>query len=117
MDSVYNTSLFMNNRDVILDKFKGNYCFVRDAIYYFIKELLMYDDEKYRNEEYGTDNTMVYLNNIVKKLLIKTYYVITKDDKVIDIINDSGLYGINTISSDFIKDIIDKPKNKIKEKQ
>ena len=115
MDSVYGTALFMDNRDIILDEYKDNYSYVRDAIYYFIKELLMYDNEMYRNNEYGTDNTMVYLNSIVKKLLIKTYYVITKDDKVIDIINNSGLYGVNTISSGFIKDIIDKPKNKIKE--
>lgn len=116
MDSVYGTSLFMNNRDIILDEYKDNYSYVRDAIYYFIKELLMHDNEMYRNNEYGTDNVIVYLNSIVKKLLIKTYYVITKDDKVIDIINNSGLYGVNTISSGFLKDIVNSSKSKIKEK-
>ena len=116
MDSIYDTALFMGNRDIIPGKFKENYSFIRDAIYYFIKELLMYDDDKYRNEEYGTDNVMVYLNNIVKKLLIENYYILTKDEKVIDIINNSGLYGVNTISSGFLKNIVDKPKSKIKEK-
>lgn len=116
MDSVYGTALFMDNKDIILDEYKDNYSYVRDAIYYFIKELLMYDNEMYRNNEYGTDNVIVYLNSIVKKLLIKTYYVITKDDKVIDIINNSGLYGVNTISSGFLKDIVNSSKSKVKEK-
>lgn len=116
LDSVYGTALFMNKEIREFKNFKEDYFFIHDAVYYFINELLVYDDEKYKNKNNGTDNVMVYLDNIMKKLLIETYYILTKDTKVIATIKDNKLYGINVISSDFLKDIVDKSKTKIKEK-
>lgn len=118
LDSVYDTTLFMNDKDNITSnqKFDENYQFIESTVYYFIKELLMYDDNMYKNKEYNTDNIMVYLNNIMKKLLIETYYHLTKDENIINAIKNNELYGINTISSNYLKSIIDKPKTKIKDK-
>ena len=76
----------------------------------------MYDNEQYRNDDYSVDNTLVYLNNIIKKLLIETYYKLTGDNKIVDEIKGNPLYGINTISSGFVCDIVDKPKGRVKEK-
>jgi len=118
MDSVYGTTLFMGNNGNVLDgiSFKERYNFICDAVYYFSREILMYDNEQYRNDDYSVDNTLVYLNNIMKKLLIETYYKLTGDNKIVDEIKGNPLYGINTISSGFVCDIVDKPKGRVKEK-
>jgi len=116
MDSVYGTTLFMGNKPLEYKEFKEDYCFAQVAVYYFVDELLMYDDEKYKNKDTGTENTMVYLDSIMKKLLIETYYKLTKDRKIIDKIKENELYKVNGISSSFLKDIVEKPKTKIKEK-
>lgn len=118
MDSVYDTTLFMGNGRSVFDgiEFKERYYFVQTAVYYFIRELLMYDDEKYKNVEHDVDNTLVYLNNIMKKLLIETYYKLTLEEQVINEIKGNSLYGVNTISSGFLKNIVDKPKGRVREK-
>ena len=85
------------------------------TVSYFIDELLMYNDEHYRNIECDTENTMIYLDNIVKKLLIQTYYKLTNDEEIVDMIKTNEKYGVNVISSSFLRDIVEKPKTKIKE--
>ena len=116
LDSVYGKSTFLENKNMDMTEINEDYFFAYDAVNYFINELLCYDDDKYRNKNFDTDNTMIYLNNIMKKLFIQTYYYLTKDKEVINKINDNKLFGINTISSGFLKDIADVKKIKIKEK-
>lgn len=115
LDSVCGTMLFINKKVNYNNNYREDYNFASDAVCYFIKELLMYDDEKYRNKENDTDNVMVYIDNIMKKLFIETYYELTSDKMVIREIKCNELYGVNGISSGFLKNIIDKPKIKIKE--
>lgn len=115
IDTLYDSNIFTNRNILEGIEFEGNYIFDKYEVYYFINELLMYDDEKYINKEFNTDNIMVYVDSIIKKLLIKTYYKLTGDKRVIDTIMKNKLYGINEISSSFIKNIVDKPKTKIKE--
>jgi len=114
MDSAYGTFI-VANKDYVFDEYEENYKFINKTVKYFINELLMYDDEHYRNSECDTDNTMVYLDNIVKKLLIETYYKLTDDKEVITMIKENEFYGVNTISSGFLKDIVEKHKTKVKE--
>lgn len=115
LDTVYGTAVFMGNYNNLNDNDKENYNFISDAVYYFINELLMYDDQKYRNKDCNTENIMVYLDNIVKKLLVDTYYKLTNEDMIVEEIKGNELYGINNISSGLLRDIIEKPKTKIKE--
>ena len=115
VDTVYDTNLFMNNNNICCESTKEDYYFINDAVYYFINELLMYDDSRYKNKEFNTDNIMVYLNSIMKKLIINTYYKLTGDMKVIDEIKNNKLYGVNNISTGLLKEIINKPKTKVKE--
>ena len=115
LDSVYGTTTFMGNFNNLNGKYVENYDFISEGIYFFIDELLMYDDEKYRNKKYNTDNVMIYVDNTIKKLLIETYYKLTSEEMVIKEIKDNKFYGINSISSGMLSDIIEKPKVKIKE--
>lgn len=115
LDSVYGTFLVSNKDFIYDDEHVENYDFMNTTVKYFINELLMYDDERYRNIECDTENTMIYLDNIVKKLLILSYYRLTNDKEIVDMIKTNELYGVNTISSSFLKDIVEKPKTKIKE--
>jgi len=114
LDSTYNMSTILGNKTINDTEFKEDYYFAYNQANYFINELLNYDDEKYRNKNFDTDNIMIYLNNIMKKLLIETYYILTKDKEIIRKIKENKLYGINNISSSFLKEIVEKPKIKIK---
>lgn len=115
IDTLYDSNIFTNRN--ILDgiEFRENYIFEKYEVYYFINELLMYDDDKYKNKVFNTENIMIYVDSIIKMLLIKTYYKLTGDKIVIDTIMKNKLYGVNEMSSSFLKDIVDKPKTKIKE--
>lgn len=115
LDSVFGTVLFMKNEYVIDERFRENYDFAQKGAYFFAKELLMYDDEKYRNRECDTDNMLIYLNNILKKIFIETYYKLTNDKKIIEMIKENEFYEVNRISSGFLRDIVNNPKIKIKE--
>ena len=116
LDSVYGLTLFMNNKDCINSSVSSeNYVFIEGAVHYFVKELLMYDDGKYKNKDYNTDNIITYLNNIIKKLLIQTYYNLTNDKNIINEIKNNELYGINMISSKLLEDIINNPKSRKRE--
>ncbi len=115
IDSVYGTTLFVGNYSLYDKDFMEDYGFILNTVCYFIEELLMYDDESYRNKESDTDNIIIYLNNILKKLLVETYYKLTGDNKIIDMIKENKLYGVNAISTSFLREIVEKPKTKIKE--
>lgn len=114
MDSVYNTTLFLGNKNILFGDYKENYDSFESGAYYFVKELLLYDDDQYRNKSFDMDNVMVYLNNILKKIFIETYYNLTYDKNIISMIKENELYGINNISSGFLLDIVNKSKTKEK---
>ena len=115
LDTMYDLQTCVN-RDVLSGvQYKENYVFAEATVYYFIKELLMYDDDKYRNIDYDADNMILYIDNLVKKIYIETYYRLTFNKKVIETIKNNEFYGVNKISSGFFDDIINKPKSKIKE--
>lgn len=115
LDSVYGMSLFINNRNIKMDNIKEDYTFIYDTVFYFADELLMYEDNQYKNIDLDLDNMFIYANSIMKKLLIETYYKLTKDKDIIERIENNPLYGVNHISSCFLKEIVDNPKVKIKE--
>lgn len=115
LDSVYDMALFMRKENIDDIEFEENYSFLEYEIYYFIKELLKYDDSKYINKEYNTTNAITYFDNIIKKLLIETYYKLTRDKHIVSAIKENEQYEVNSISSNLLKNIIDKPKTKIKE--
>lgn len=115
LDSAYSTSTFIGNYDNLNNDYKENYDFMSECVYYFISEMLLYGDDQYKNKSYDTENIMVYLDNMMKKILVETYYELSKDEMVVEEIKSNELYGINSISSGLLRDIIEKPKIKIKE--
>lgn len=114
LDSVYDMTLFINEKKEINADFKEEYYFFQDSVYYFINELLMYDDEKYRNGHFNIKNEMIYVTNILKKLIIETYYSLTKEKEIVHSITSNPLYGVNSVSSSLLKNVVDNPKKKIK---
>lgn len=114
IDTMYDTFIFLN-RDILSDvDFTQNYSFIEYDVKYFINELLMYDDSKYKNDDYNSENINVYTDNIIKALFIKTYYNLTHDITIVSMIKNNKLYGVNNISTSFISDIVEKYKKRIK---
>lgn len=115
LDSVFGMNLFMNYNSTYSEEFNEDYSFMEREAYYLINELLEYDDYMYRNDDFALKNAMIYLNNIIKKLVIATYYELTDDKGIVDCILSNKLYGVNAISSNFLSGIINKPKGRFKE--
>ena len=67
-----------------------------------VKALLEAADYKTGNE----DN--------IKKIFVKTYYSLTKDDNIINRIKENKLYGINKTSTKYFDDILSSPRRRIK---
>lgn len=114
LDTVCGTATFINGHTYLDSDYVGEYDFISNAAYYFINELLMYDDDKYRNNSCDTENIILYLDNMMKKMIIKAYYNLTHDNAILEEIKNNELYGVNNISSDFLKEIIENPKTKKK---
>lgn len=119
LDTVFDTYTFIDEKDYVnVNKVNIDidYSFVEDKIFYFIKEILKYSDDKYKNDDNELNNLINYYFNTIKKLLIKTYYYLTNDDRVIEKIKNNPLYGVNKISTMMLDTIIemDKDKTKIK---
>lgn len=115
IDTMYDTFTFINKNILSGIDFVEDYSFIEYEIYYFIEELLMYDDEKYKNQEFNTKKITVYIENTIKKILIATYYKLTKDKQIINAITNNKLYGINKISSSFFSDMVKRNNKKIKD--
>lgn len=114
IDMTYDILVY-RNRNIINDiSFEENYIFVEYDVYYFINELLMYDDSKYKNEDFNIENITIYTYNTIKKLFIATYYKLTKDKRIINSIKNNQLYGINKISSSLLDEIVTNANEKIK---
>lgn len=116
IDTTYDTFVYANRNILNNINFDENYSFIEYDVYYFIDELLMYSDEKYKNENFNVENITVYIDNVIKKIYIATYYKLTGDKRIIDCIKNNKLYGINKISSALLDEIITSPNKKIKNK-
>ena len=109
-DNNYNGYLFMGDRNIILN---GNedYSFMEKDIFYLIDEIFEYTDKEVAND-LGID-----YDNIIKSILIETYYDLTKDDRVIEAIKNHSNYGKHHFVTELFDNIVNKKKNKIKRKE
>lgn len=119
LDAIFDTYTFIDDIDYVNVNKENNDCdysFAEDKVFYFINEILQYDDDKYEYNDKEFYNLLNYYFNIIKKLFIKTYYCLTDDDRVVEMIKSNSLYGVNKISTRLLDSAIDKlkPKTKIK---
>lgn len=110
IDSIFDNTLFMNIDNSRLDDVKIDNSYNEFETYFFIDELLSYNDDMYNKG----DSYIIEYFNIIKKIFVKTYYNLTKNQRVIQIIKNNKLYGINKISSSYFDDIINTPRRRIK---
>ena len=75
--------------------------------------LYKYKEVFFRSEK----DIITYYFNIIKKLYVETYYKLTNDRVIIDLINNSNFYNVNTISSKLFSNIVPSEKNKSKIKK
>lgn len=106
----YNNYLFMGNKeDIVLED--EDYSFIKREIYFLIDEILEYTDKEMVNDY------LVNFQNIIKSILIETYYNMTKDDIVIDMIVNHPNYKKDHFISELFDNMIYKSKKKIKRKE
>ena len=86
-------------------------------LYFFTVEVLSYDDKEYKLDGTNKKDIITYYFNIIKKLYVETYYKLTNDRVIIDLINNSNFYNVNTISSKLFSNIVPSEKNKSKIKK
>ena len=98
-------------------KIKGDYSFNETIIFFLIVEVLSYDDKEYKLDGTNKKDIITYYFNIIKKLYVETYYKLTNDRVIIDLINNSNFYNVNTISSKLFSNIDPSEKNKSKIKK
>ena len=110
IDSIFDNTLFMNIDNSRLDDVKIDNSYNEFETYFFIDELLSYNDDMYNKD----DSYIMEYFNIIKKIFVKTYYNLTKNKRVIQIIKNNKLYGINNISSSYFDDIVNTPRRRIK---
>lgn len=110
IDSIFDNTLFMNIDNSRLDDVKIDNSYNEFETYFFIDELLSYNDDMYNK----VDSYIIEYFNIIKKIFVKTYYNLTKNQRVIQIIKNNKLYGINKISSSYFDDIVNTPRRRIK---
>lgn len=115
LDSIYDLMNFKKRESSI--KINGDYSFIETIIYFFIVEVLSYDDKEYKLDGTNKKDIITYYFNIIKKLYVETYYKLTNDRVIIDLINNSNFYNVNTISSKLFSNIVPSEKNKSKIKK
>ena len=99
----------LNNLEKLED-YEGKYKFNELEALFFIDEILSYDDKMY---EYKDSYVIEYFN-IIKKVFIKTYYSLTKDNNIISKIKENKLYSINKTSAKYFDDILNSPRRRVK---
>ena len=110
LDGMFDNTLFMNVDNSNIDDYEGKYKFNELEALFFVDEILSYDDKIYEHK----DSYVVEYFNIVKKVFIKIYYVLTKDNNIINRIKENKLYGINKTSTKYFDDILSNPRRRIK---
>ncbi len=101
--------LFMNKRNNL--EISGDYSFIEKDIFYFIDEIFEYNDKEIANSM-GAD-----YDNTIKSILIEAYYILTKDERVIEAIKQHPNYGKHHFVTGLFNNIINKNKRKIKRKE
>ena len=93
------------------EEFIPDYSFIKDEIYYFIDELLMYNDFEMANP-----NNTCFFENTIKSILIEAYFNLTGDENVIMKIKSNSNYNREHFITYLLEDIIDNYKGRIKRK-
>lgn len=117
LDSLYDTNLFMKAKPIENPRFSEKYDFIKSEVYYFIDEILSYDDMMYQIQYYDLSNVMMYFSNVIKKIIVETYYELTGDKNVPEAIRSSKFYNKNNISTKLFDDIVKESKKKMREKK
>ena len=104
LDSIYDLMNFKKRESSI--KINGDYSFIETIIYFFTVEVLSYDDKEYKLDGTNKKDIITYYFNIIKKLYVETYYKLTNDRVIIDLINNSNFYNVNTISTELFNSFI-----------
>ena len=112
IDSMFENTLFRNNDNNNINEYIGNYNSNKLEAYFFIDEILSYKDNMY---QYKNSYIIEYFNTI-KKLFIETYYLLTKDNTIINRIEQNTLYNKNKISTNYFNSILNTPKRKTHKK-
>lgn len=110
LDGMFDNTLFMNKDNGVLEDYESKYKFNGLEARFFINEILSYTDKMYEHK----DSYVIEYFNIIKKIFIKTYYLLTKDDSIINEIRENKLYGVNKISTEYLDDILNNPRRRIK---
>ena len=115
LDSVYDLMNFKKRESSI--KICSDYSFIVPTIHFFIFEVLSYGDKEYKLDGTNKKDIITYYFNIIKKLYVETYYKLTNDRVIVNLINNSNFYNVNTISSKLFSNIVTPEKNKSKIKK
>lgn len=115
LDSVYDLMNFKEIEPSI--KINSDYSFIVPTIHFFIFEVLSYEDKEYKLDGTNKKDIITYYFNIIKKLYVETYYKLTNDRVIVNLINNSSFYNVNTISSKLFSNIVTPEKNKSKIKK
>ena len=110
LDGMFDNTLFMNVDNSNIEDYEGKYKFNELEALFLIDEVLSYNDKMYEHK----DSYVIEYFNIIKKIFIKTYYSLTKDDNIINRIKENKLYGINKVSTKYFDDILSSPRRRIK---
>jgi hypothetical protein len=111
-DLVYQLPAFQassgNQNDMV-----ANICFSYTEVLLNLAEAALEvgdNDKMYEHK----DSYVIEYFNIIKKIFVKTYYSLTKDDSIINRIKENKLYGINKTSTKYFDDILSSPRRRIK---
>lgn len=110
IDNIFDNTLFMNIDNSDIEKYDGPFGFNKLETLFFVDEILSYNDKMYQYN----DSYVVEYFNVVKKIFIKTYYSLTKDNDVVKRITENKFYGVNKTSSKYFDDILNIPRRRIK---
>ncbi len=114
IDAIYDTVLFMNPKASIPQKHQVNYHFIQKEVYFLIDEVFTYPDSMYHHPDYHCRNILTYTNNIIKKLIIETYYELTEDNYVITAIEKNKSYSQSNISTSIFNTTLEAHKKRTK---
>ena len=116
LDSSYD--LMNYNKEESSIDINGNYNFILSIVYFYVSEILSYEDTDYVIEGTNEEDIVTYYFNIIKKLYIQTYYELTSDKKIIDMIKNNQYYDKNKISTKLFDSFVlsEEEKGKVKKR-
>ena len=116
LDSSYD--LMNYNKEESSIDINGNYNFILSIVYFYVSEILSYEDTDYMIEGTNEEDIVTYYFNIIKKLYIQTYYELTSDKKIIDMIKNNQYYDKNKISTKLFDSFVlsEEEKGKVKKR-